>query len=68
MYSNLIGCDGERVYYDGCCMIAMNGEVLAQVRRHRQTGRQTDRQTDRKTDGQTDRKTDGQTGRRTGNE
>lgn len=32
MYSNLIGCDGERVYYDGCCMIAMNGEILAQVR------------------------------------
>ena len=31
MYSNLIGCDGERVYYDGCCMIAMNGEILAQV-------------------------------------
>lgn len=30
MYSNLIGCDGERVYYDGCCMIAMNGEILAQ--------------------------------------
>ncbi len=27
MYSNLIGCDGERVYYDGCCLIAMNGEV-----------------------------------------
>ena len=30
MYSNLIGCDGERVYYDGCCMIALNGDVLAQ--------------------------------------
>ncbi len=27
MYSNLIGCDGERVYYDGCCLIAVNGEV-----------------------------------------
>ena len=27
MYSNLIGCDGERVYYDGCCVIAINGEV-----------------------------------------
>ena len=27
MYSNLIGCDGERVYYDGCCIIALNGEV-----------------------------------------
>ena len=31
MYSNLIGCDGERVYYDGCCMIAVNGEIVAQV-------------------------------------
>ena len=31
MYSNLFGCDGERVYYDGCCLIAMNGEILAQV-------------------------------------
>ena len=31
MYSNLIGCDGDRVYYEGCCMIAMNGEVLVQV-------------------------------------
>ncbi|XP_064397705.1 glutamine-dependent NAD(+) synthetase-like isoform X2 [Halichondria panicea] len=30
LYSNLIGCDGERVYYDGSCMIALNGEVLAQ--------------------------------------
>ena len=27
LYSNLIGCDGERVYYDGCCLIALNGEV-----------------------------------------
>ena len=31
MYSNLFGCDGERVYYDGCCIIAMNGEILSQV-------------------------------------
>ena len=30
MYSNLIGCDGERVYYDGCCLIAVNGEIVAQ--------------------------------------
>ena len=30
MYSNLIGCDGERVYYDGCCIIALNGEVRSQ--------------------------------------
>ena len=30
MYSNLRGCDGERVYYDGCAMIVINGEVIAQ--------------------------------------
>lgn len=30
MYSNLRGCDAERVYYDGCCMIIVNGQVVAQ--------------------------------------
>ena len=30
IYSNLKGCDGERVYYDGSSMIALNGEMLAQ--------------------------------------
>ncbi|XP_031548903.1 glutamine-dependent NAD(+) synthetase-like [Actinia tenebrosa] len=30
MYSNLRGCDAERVYYDGCSMIVINGEVVAQ--------------------------------------
>ena len=30
MYSNLIGCDGERVFYDGCCLIAVNGDIVAQ--------------------------------------
>lgn len=30
MYSNLRGCDGERVYYDGCSLIVVNGEVVAQ--------------------------------------
>ena len=34
MYSNLIGCDGERVYYDGCCLIALNGEVRNRVILH----------------------------------
>jgi NAD+ synthase (glutamine-hydrolysing) len=29
LYANLMGCDGERVYYDGCSMIAMNGELYA---------------------------------------
>ncbi|CAB4034234.1 Glutamine-dependent NAD(+) synthetase, partial [Paramuricea clavata] len=30
MYSNVRGCDGGRVYYDGCSMIAINGEIVAQ--------------------------------------
>ena len=30
MYSNLIGCDGERVFYDGSCLIAVNGDIVAQ--------------------------------------
>jgi hypothetical protein len=30
LYANLRGCDGERVYYDGCSMIAINGRMLAQ--------------------------------------
>ena len=30
MYANARGCDGGRVYYDGCSLIAVNGEVVAQ--------------------------------------
>ncbi|XP_046583334.1 LOW QUALITY PROTEIN: glutamine-dependent NAD(+) synthetase-like [Haliotis rubra] len=30
LFSNLIGCDGERVYYDGGSMISVNGELVAQ--------------------------------------
>ena len=30
LYSNHQGCDGERVYYDGCALIAVNGHVVAQ--------------------------------------
>jgi len=26
----LQGCDGDRLYYDGCCLIAVNGQVVAQ--------------------------------------
>lgn len=29
IYSNLEGCDGERLYFDGGSMIAMNGEIKA---------------------------------------
>jgi len=30
LYSNQQGCDGDRLYYDGCSMIILNGRVLAQ--------------------------------------
>ncbi|CDK25271.1 unnamed protein product [Kuraishia capsulata CBS 1993] len=30
LYSNQKGCDGDRLYYDGCALIVCNGEVLAQ--------------------------------------
>jgi NAD+ synthase (glutamine-hydrolysing) len=31
MYSNLKGCDGNRVYFDGSAMICMNGKVITQL-------------------------------------
>lgn len=30
MYSNQRGCDGGRLYYDGCACIAVNGKIVAQ--------------------------------------
>ena len=30
LYANHQGCDGERVYYDGCALIVFNGEIVAQ--------------------------------------
>ncbi|KAJ3316371.1 glutamine-dependent NAD(+) synthetase [Blyttiomyces sp. JEL0837] len=30
LYANQHGCDGERVYYDGCALIVINGQVVAQ--------------------------------------
>ena len=30
LYSNQQGCDGDRLYYDGCAMIIINGTVVAQ--------------------------------------
>lgn len=30
LYSNQQGCDGDRLYYDGCAMILVNGDVVAQ--------------------------------------
>lgn len=30
LYANQQGCDGDRLYYDGCAMIAVNGTIVAQ--------------------------------------
>ena len=31
LYANQRGCDGGRLYYDGCAMILCNGTILAQA-------------------------------------
>lgn len=31
LYANQKGCDGDRLYYDGCALIVVNGEVVAQA-------------------------------------
>lgn len=31
MYANQRGCDGGRLYYDGCACVALNGDLIAQV-------------------------------------
>eukprot|EP00928_Gymnodinium_smaydae_P098103 TRINITY_DN9046_c0_g5_i1.p1 TRINITY_DN9046_c0_g5~~TRINITY_DN9046_c0_g5_i1.p1 ORF type:complete len:796 (-),score=201.07 TRINITY_DN9046_c0_g5_i1:86-2389(-) len=30
LYANMKGCDGGRLYFDGCCMVYCNGQMLAQ--------------------------------------
>jgi NAD+ synthase (glutamine-hydrolysing) len=30
LYANQRGCDGDRLYYDGCALIVVNGKVVAQ--------------------------------------
>ncbi|KAL2759369.1 hypothetical protein ACRALDRAFT_2038250 [Sodiomyces alcalophilus JCM 7366] len=30
LYSNQLGCDGDRLYYDGCAMIFVNGDLVGQ--------------------------------------
>ncbi|WPK26608.1 hypothetical protein PUMCH_003966 [Australozyma saopauloensis] len=30
VYANQKGCDGDRLYYDGCACIILNGQILAQ--------------------------------------
>ncbi|XP_056134821.1 glutamine-dependent NAD(+) synthetase isoform X2 [Lampris incognitus] len=29
LYANQKGCDGDRLYYDGCTMVAINGDIVA---------------------------------------
>ncbi|KAK3346645.1 glutamine-dependent NAD(+) synthetase [Lasiosphaeria hispida] len=30
LYANQLGCDGDRLYYDGCAMIFVNGKLVGQ--------------------------------------
>lgn len=30
LYANQKGCDGDHLYYDGCAMVAINGDIVAQ--------------------------------------
>jgi len=30
MFANQLGCDGDRLYFDGCASIALNGKCVAQ--------------------------------------
>jgi len=30
MFANQVGCDGDRLYFDGCASIAINGKCVAQ--------------------------------------
>lgn len=30
LYSNQVGCDGDRLYFDGCSMVIVNGDIVAQ--------------------------------------
>ncbi|KAH9817214.1 hypothetical protein DFH28DRAFT_1081433 [Melampsora americana] len=30
VYANQQGCDGDRLYYDGCSLISLNGQIIAQ--------------------------------------
>jgi predicted amidohydrolase len=35
IYSNLVGCDGERLFFDGGSLIALNGKVISEEERFR---------------------------------
>jgi NAD+ synthase (glutamine-hydrolysing) len=34
MFSNLRGCDGQRVYFNGCSCISLNGEIVARGKQY----------------------------------
>jgi NAD+ synthase (glutamine-hydrolysing) len=31
LYANQRGCDGGRLYFDGCASVVVNGQVIVQV-------------------------------------
>ncbi len=31
LYANQRGCDGGRLYFDGCASVVINGQLVAQV-------------------------------------
>lgn len=34
LYSNLRGCDGQRVYFNGCSAVALNGDIIARGKQY----------------------------------
>lgn len=34
LFSNLRGCDGQRVYFNGCSAIALNGDIIARGKQY----------------------------------
>lgn len=28
VYSNQLGCDGDKIYFDGCCLVSCNGTII----------------------------------------
>lgn len=34
LFSNLRGCDGQRVYFNGCSCIAVNGDIIGRTQQY----------------------------------
>lgn len=34
LFNNLRGCDGQRVYFDGCSAVGLNGEIIARAKQY----------------------------------